>query len=188
MPQSLRGRFLVATDQLRDPHFYKTVVLIIEHGSDGAMGLVVNRPSTITVANALSQHFDLTECDDMVHFGGPVDPASLFVLHSADDLACCESSVAPGIYAGCNAEVFEEVVERIQQHTPGLDFRIFCGCAGWAPGQLEGEIARGDWFTLPAWADATFHEDPYEIWDRCLAKVHQANRILPHTVQNPEWN
>lgn len=188
MSHSLRGQFLIAARQLNDPNFFKTVVLIIEHDSDGAMGLVVNRPSTITVSNALSHHFDLSESAEMVHVGGPVDPAALFILHNSDELECCEQAIAPGVFAGSSSEIFEDVVRGVQNDHPGLTFRVFCGCAGWGPGQLEAEIARGDWLTLPAWSDATFHEDPYEVWDLCLAQVFRANRILPHTVQNPEWN
>lgn len=188
MSQSLRGQFLVAARQLNDPNFFKTVVLMIEHGSDGAMGLVVNRPSTISVSNALCHHFDIADDGEMVYVGGPVDPAALFVLHNAEELECCEKAVVPGVFAGSSSEVFEEVVQGIQDQRPGLEFRVFCGCAGWGPGQLEGEIARGDWLTVPASADATFNADPYEVWDLCLANIFRANRILPHTVQNPEWN
>ena len=86
MPKSLRGQYLISGKWLRDPNFYKTVVLMVEHNAQGAMGLVVNRPSSVTVAHALSEHFNLPETDDLVYVGGPVEPSALFVLHNCEEL------------------------------------------------------------------------------------------------------
>lgn len=187
MNRSYRGHFLVAGKHLRDSNFYKTVVLMVEHGPDGAMGLVTNRPSSVTVAHALSGHFNLPETDDVVFVGGPVEPSALFILHNGADLDETESPVMPGVFLGSSAEIFEEVVRAA---TTGGDvkFRIFSGCAGWAPGQLESEIARGDWYVLPASAELLCHEDPYDLYDLMLQRVYVANRLLPHMVKNPEWN
>ncbi|MEZ6064414.1 MAG: YqgE/AlgH family protein [Planctomycetaceae bacterium] len=95
---SLKGCFLVAGCRLRDPNFFKTAVLIIEHGVEGAMGLVVNRPSSISVSNALSGTIDLPEHGELVHVGGPVEPNALFILHSAGELDSAEQPVLPGLY------------------------------------------------------------------------------------------
>ena len=188
MCQSLRGQYLIAGKRLRDQNFYKTVVLIVEHGDEGAMGLVVNRPSSVTVAHALSQHFQLPETDDLVYVGGPVDPSALYILHNASHLDQNEPSLIPGLFVGSSAEVFEAIVRTSADGDPDIQFRIFSGCAGWAPGQLEGELARGDWYHHPATPEMLFANDPYEVWDRMLMKVYESNRILPHTPVNPEWN
>ena len=71
----IKGQFLIAGKQMRDPNFYRSVVLMVEHGESGAMGLVVNRPSNVSGARALSEHFDLPESDQLVYVGGPVEPA-----------------------------------------------------------------------------------------------------------------
>ena len=185
----LKGQFLVAARQLNDPNFYKTVVLIVEHSDEGAMGLVVNRPSSLNVATALSHEFDVGQSDDLVYVGGPVDQSALFMLHSGEDLDCCDRIVAPGIMTVADHDTFSSVIRSAHDgERPDLAYRIFHGCAGWAPEQLEGEVERGDWLTVPACPDATFFEDPYQVWDVSIARIFRANRLVPQLVQNPEWN
>lgn len=188
MSDSLKGQFLVATKGLGDQTFYKTVVLIVEHGSNGAMGLVVNRPSSVMVAHALSEHFQLPDIDDLVFVGGPVEPGALFVLHNWREFDDDDSTVVPEIYVGSNPDIFEQIIHLAADGQAGLQFRIFSGCAGWAPDQLEGELGRGDWFQIPATSALILNDDPYEIWDLALRKVYEANRILPHTTPDPELN
>jgi putative transcriptional regulator len=189
MAKSLRGQCLVAAKHLRDPNFYKTVVLLIEHGQHGAMGLVINRPSTILVCHALAGHFtNLPEFGDLVYVGGPVEPSALLILHNASDLSGGDKPVANGIYIGNSEHAFEEVVQRASRQDTELAFRVFSGCAGWAPGQLEGEVARGDWYASPATRDVVYHEDPYEIYETMLHRVAQAHRVVPDECPNPNWN
>lgn len=188
MADSLRGHFLIAGPRLRDPNFFKTAVLIIEHNEEGAMGLVVNRPSSVSVANALAGHFNLPQTDDFVFVGGPVEPNALFILHNAAEFSAGEMPIAPGVFVGTDSDVFAEVIERGLSEEGDPPFRVFCGCAGWGPGQLEGELGRGDWFTLPADVELMFGRDPYSVWDELLERVHATHRILPHECSNPEWN
>lgn len=188
MSNSLRGHFLIANKQLKDSNFYRTVVLIVEHNADGAMGLVVNRPSSVKVAHALSEHFELPDDEQVVYLGGPVEPGALFILHNAPEFDEQEEPVVPGLYLASSAEVFESVVQAASANQVGLSYHVFCGCAGWGPGQLESELSRGDWYSNPADACSLFQADPYELWDLQIAKVHEANRILPKSPSNPEWN
>ena len=188
MPDAYRGKCLIAGKRLRDLNFFKTVVLVVEHGSEGAMGLVVNRPSSVSVAHALSEHFNLPETNDLVYLGGPVEPSNLFILHNAADVDENEEPVVPGLYAGSSPEIFETIVRSAAANDHTLQFRIFSGCAGWAPGQLEGEIARGDWYVHPAVAGLVFHENPYEVWDETLRMFHESNRTLPQPPEDPQWN
>ncbi len=183
-----RGQFLIASPHLRDPNFFKSVVLIAEHGDHGAMGLVVNRPSSVLVSHALSKHFELDDSSELVFVGGPVEPLALFMLHNAQDLAENERPVVPGLYMGSSGEVFEEVLRRGNSLMPGLNYRVFSGCAGWAPGQLEGEIARGDWYLRPACREMVYHDDSYAIYDELLRQVREANRLWPHKCSDPELN
>lgn len=176
---------------MRDPNFFKTAVLMIEHGSDGAMGLVVNRPSSITVANALAGQIDLPQVEDLVYVGGPVEPAALIILHGESDAAAEDPdapAVVPGLYVAGSADVFERIVSSLAEDEAQMRFRVFSGCAGWGPGQLEGELARGDWFVLPASADFVFHDDPYTVWDTLLTEVYRSKRLLEIPCEHPEWN
>ncbi|MCA9112826.1 MAG: YqgE/AlgH family protein, partial [Planctomycetaceae bacterium] len=112
MVDSLRGHFLIAGPRLRDTNFFKSVVLIFEHNDEGAMGVVINRPSSICVAHALGAHFKLPQTDDVVYVGGPVEPNALFIVHGTDELSEGETPILPGLYIGTNADVFRDVVEQ----------------------------------------------------------------------------
>lgn len=188
MAKSLRGQVLVSAKHLRDPNFYKTVVLMVEHGTDGAMGIVINRPSSILVTHALAGHFQLPECTDLVYCGGPVEPAGLIILHDAPDVEERQLEVVEGLYLGCSAEAFEEVVRRSQGEEQSIRFRVFSGCAGWSPDQLEGELERGDWFVHPATQELVFDEDPYELYETMLGRVSESHQLLPRAEGNPAWN
>ncbi len=184
----IKCQFLVAGKQMRDPNFYRSVVLMVEHGESGSMGLVVNRPSNVSVTRALSEHFDLPDSDQLVYVGGPVEPAALFMLHSAGEFETEESDVVPGIYVGSSPDVFERVIEQVVGGSDDLEFRVFAGCAGWGPGQLEGELEHGDWHILPAVAPEILPGDPYTLWDELVERIHETNRTIPPTPGNPEWN
>lgn len=188
MAESLRGHFLASARNLRDPNFFKTVVLMVEHDENGAMGLVVNRPSGVTVAGALAGHFELPETEDLVYVGGPVEENALFILHNAEDLDTTETPLVPGLYVGNNAEVFERVVRRVADGDADVRFRVFSGCAGWAPGQLEGELARNDWFVCPAANEFVFHEEPYQVWNLLLEEYRRLNPITRGAAGDPDLN
>ena len=188
MSNSLRGHCLVATKSLRDANFHKTVVLLLEHGDQGATGLIVNRPSSIKVAHALAGHFNLPEMDDVVFVGGPVEPSALLMLHNADMFQDTESSPVPGLYIGGSAESFEQVLTNCGAGTDQPHFRIFSGYSGWSPGQLEDEIEHGDWLVHPGCCDLLFRTDPYEVYDMVLQKIFEAKRLLPYDVKNAQWN
>lgn len=188
MPKSLTGNFLISAKHLRDPNFYRSVVLMVEHNQSGAMGLVINRPSEVTVSRALQGHFELPDTGDVVFSGGPVEKAALFILHNSEEFDGDEPSVVPGLYVGNSAHVFEDIVLSVNAGHEALKFRIFAGCAGWAPEQLEGEISRGDWLTVPATTEMIFHDDPYEIWELLCRQVAQQTGYLPSIPSDPELN
>lgn len=188
MDESIQGKVLVAASELRDPNFFRSVVLIVEHGEDGTMGLVINRPSSILLENALAGHFDCDLPDDFVLFGGPVEPSSLFILHSPMEDSLETPAILPGICVGNSPEAFESVIRNLAAGDSELSYRIFIGCAGWAPGQLEEEISRGDWLVHDAAADLVFNADVYQIWDIAMKRIHEAQRILPYMPDHPEWN
>ena len=188
MPASFRGQFLIAARRLRDPNFFKTVVLMVEHGPQGAMGLVLNRPSPVTVAQALAGHFDLPANDNLVYVGGPVEPSALFILHNSAEVDASERPVVPGLFCGSSGAVFEHVVTSHAAGSTSISYRVICGCAGWAPGQLEGEISRGDWLLSPATLERSFCEDPYTLWENLLKELANQKPLAPRANDHPEWN
>ena len=161
---------------------------MLDHNQQGAMGLVINRPTAMTVGQALSNHGTVDRADDPVFVGGPVEPNSLFILHNSVSLGKNDSEVAPGIFLTGTEASFDAVVRRGSDETPNVLYRLISGYAGWGANQLEGEIARGDWLILPGDGSLVLEEDPYGLWDVCMRRFHRANRLLPHDVRNPEWN
>ncbi|MBB02532.1 MAG: YqgE/AlgH family protein [Rubinisphaera brasiliensis] len=189
MYDSLRGQFLLATRQLRDTNFFRAVVLLLEHNEEGAMGLIINRPSSVNVSHALAGHFDVPCSSDVIYVGGPVEPSALSMLHGNPSWGDRELSVIPDVYVGSSAEAFEAMVlNGGSESDVDANYRIFSGYAGWGEGQLEGEIARGDWFTLEATAPFVFHQRPYDVWDQLLREFHKQHRILPIPADRAEWN
>ena len=170
---------MLAGRELRDPNFFQSAVLIVEHGPGGAMGVIVNRPSEVSLSQALSKHFDLDDQGELVYIGGPVEQNSLFILHNADDLDPSESAVVEGVCIGSSAEVFEEIVQRAVDGDSEIRYRVYFGCAGWAPGQLEGELARSDWRICDGSAEFVFRDNPYEIWELLMADWNRRNPPVP---------
>lgn len=188
MTVSLQGSFLIAANQLRDPNFYRTVVLMLEHSSESAMGLIVNRPCGSTIGEALAQHSPANNVDAPVFCGGPVEQNALFMLHNCVTLGKHDQEIAPGLFLAGSESSFKEVV--LNKALPGkeIQFRLVSGYAGWGAGQLEGEIARGDWKILPKVDGLILEEDPYGIWEVCMRRLNRLTGLLPQDVKNPEWN
>ncbi len=188
MSESLRGHFLIAARKLLDENFYRSVVLIVDHNEEGAMGLIVNRPSTVHVANALSEHFPLADCEELLYLGGPVHESALFILHNQSGLDLEEKPVIPGLFVGSSADAFETAVRTAAAGDPHMKYRIFCGCSGWGAGQLEAEMERGDWFHVPAQTDLVFADTSDSVWDQVRRQVHRSPDLLPDLPGEPEWN
>jgi putative transcriptional regulator len=140
------------------------------------------------VAQALKNHFELPDSGEMVYVGGPVERNALFILHNADDLDGSETPVLEGLFVGSSPDTFESVVKRSAEGDEELKFRVYFGCAGWAPDQLEGELARNDWLVFPATVDYIFHPDPYAVWNLVVGEYNRANPLLPGMTGNPELN
>jgi len=164
-PPPAKGRFLVAAREMIDPNFSESVILLLSHGDGGTMGLIVNRPTVVLPEQAIPDIAGLRDYSGPLFLGGPVQlNAVTFLIRGAPELDGGER-VLPGVQYAADAGLLEELTtEPIDAAT----LRVFVGYAGWAPGQLEGEIARGGWHVLPADADTVFAEDPSAVWERLL--------------------
>lgn len=191
---TLRGKFLIAGRNLRDPNFFKSVVLILEHNESGTLGLVVNRPTTVNVAEALHapSKSELVS-DQFIFVGGPVSPTALFILHNSRQLDPDAASVVPGVFLGSQKQVFEEVIAHVAAGKDAgkpkkLAFRVLCGCAGWGPGQLDGELARADWLIHPATESDVFLQEPHAMWDTLYQLALRSESIVPPLPGDPALN
>jgi putative transcriptional regulator len=179
---SLRGQLLVAGPGLDDPNFRRSVVLVGEHGDDGAMGVVLNRPTSVTVGEAVPPLAELVEDGDVVHLGGPVQPRAVVVLADfvdtadADDLVVESVGFLPG------------EIEDAAGVGPVRALRVFAGYAGWSPGQLEEELEEGSWLVLPARASDVFGDEPERLWSDVLRRQGGALAVLALLPDDPRVN
>jgi putative transcriptional regulator len=160
-----KGKFLIARPHAGGPVFHESVVLLLEYGSDGAMGLIINRPTEIALAQLFPDVETLQGRSDRTFFGGPVEPHRVMLLFRSSDPPPESRRVARGIHVAGSFEVLRTVVESAD---PESRYRVYVGYAGWAMGQLEGEVARGDWLIAPSDASAVFEMDPEKVWQEFI--------------------
>ena len=172
---SVRGKLLIASPGLTD-FFRRTVVLVLEHSEEGAVGLVLNRPSETQVDEAVPDLADLAEPEDVVHLGGPVGPDSVIVLGRFED---------PDEAASI---VFDDLgVVDPELTAAGLRAsRVYAGHAGWAPGQLDGELEQDAWIVEPAHPDDPF--DDGDLWSRVLDRKGGGYSLLARMPEDPSLN
>ncbi len=175
MDESLKGQLLIAAPQLVD-YFRRTVVLVVEHTDEGAMGLVLNRPTETEVAAAVPDLAELTGRDDVVHAGGPVQPDAVVALGDFEELAEAGTPVA-GTLGLLDPGRPDPVLRRL---------RVYAGYAGWAPGQLDGEIEEGAWIAEPAAPDDPFARE--DLWSAVLQRKGGAFSLIASMPIDPTLN
>lgn len=151
--------------QLGDPNFYRSVILMIEHGETGSMGLVVNRGAPLTLGElARGQNLGISKAREgqPVFVGGPVEPQRGFVLHDATELTE-KHPVMPGLFLSVTLDALGPLLEN-----PSPRLRFCLGYAGWGPKQLESEIAAGSWLFAEATAEAVLGLEPGKLWETTL--------------------
>lgn len=179
--ESLRGRLLISSGGLYDPNFRHTVVLIGEHNDEGALGVVLNRALDVTVAEALPALSALVPRGTPLYQGGPVQPTSPVLLA---ELARPE--LADLLIFGSIGFLVGEVPADAE---PGiLRARLFAGYSGWAPGQLEAEMAADSWIVEPAREEDVFTDAPELLWSRVLQRKGPAYRRLSRMPYDPSMN
>jgi putative transcriptional regulator len=179
---SLKGRLLVATPALFDPNFRRTVVLVGEHGDEGAMGLVLNRPSDVTVGEAVPPLADVAGGDSIVHVGGPVQPEAVLVLAEFDDPEAAATIVVGDVgFASSEGELGE--VAGVTRRA-----RVFAGYSGWGPGQLEAELEEESWLVEPAEGVDLFPEAGDDLFGAVLRRKGGTYRVLALMPEDPSTN
>jgi putative transcriptional regulator len=170
-----KGVLLVASPSLSDPNFHQTVLLIIEHGRGGTVGLILNRPTNVLLSEALPDFTVLKRTSHRLFAGGPVGQTQLVLLFRLTQLLPDTRQIIAGVYVGT-----PRVLERIMtQPKPTETFRAFAGFAGWAPGQLEHEMREGAWGILPSDAFSIFDKDPVTLWPDSISRL-QAPKTISH--------
>ncbi|MDH4152798.1 MAG: YqgE/AlgH family protein [Nitrospira sp.] len=168
-----KGVLLVASPSLNDPNFTQTVLLIVEHGRGGTVGLILNRPTDVLLAEVLQDLPLLKQTSHRLFGGGPVERTQLVLLFRLSQLWPDARHIVNGIYLGT-----PRVLERIMANPkPNEAFRGFAGFAGWAPGQLEYEMRQGSWGVLSFNSFDIFSKDPETLWPDSIS-ILQAPRTI----------
>jgi putative transcriptional regulator len=178
-PEPAVGELLIASAAIQDPRFYHSVILIVRHDQAGAFGIAINkplgeRPLAALLTDSSGKDKDGGGADKgaavqgtiQVFLGGPVQPQFGFVVHSANYRRAETLAVADGLAMTATKEVLRD----IGQHHGPAKYLFALGYSGWGAGQLEGEIARHDWFTEPATPDLVFDADRDAVWEKALAR------------------
>ncbi len=179
---SLKGKLLVSTPVLYDPNFRRTVILVGEHSDEGAMGLVLNRPSETTVGSAVPDLAPVAGYDAPVFIGGPVQTDAVIVLAEFDDASASAGLVVGDIgfaRADGNLEVLGESTRRA---------RVFAGYSGWGPGQLEAELDETSWLVEPAEGVDLLPEPGEDLFGDVLRRKGGGYRLLATMPEDPRQN
>jgi putative transcriptional regulator len=162
-----RGMFVVASRRLVDPNFSESVVLLIEYDAKGALGLIVNRPTTVQLTDLLPGIEEFKERADIVYVGGPVSKNRILVLMRSVQQPTDAGRVFADTYVSSSMETLKQAVS---MSLDGGTFHTFVGYAGWGPGQLDDEVSRGDWHVTPGEEAIVFDRASEEIWPELIEK------------------
>jgi putative transcriptional regulator len=183
METSLKGNLLIASPKLRDPNFFRSVILLIQHDENGSLGLILNHPLKVSVQDAWKQ-LSQSPCElgGTLHRGGPCEGV-LMALHT--DIEASDIQVIDGVYFSRAKDAIEQVVS----HAGSA--RLFVGYAGWSPGQLEAEISDGAWLLAPATTEQIFQSEhgSWEVLMRALSRESLGQWLNPESLpEDPSVN
>jgi putative transcriptional regulator len=166
----IAGQLLVATPEMRDPRFVETVIYMVKHNAEGAFGLVINRPLAKGSIEDLLKGFGVesqgAKGEIVVHYGGPVNTAQGFVLHSDDVLVDNSTKIKDGVAVTSDPKLMQ-AISRGKGPRQSL---FMLGYAGWAPGQLEAELKINSWYVVPGDRALIFGKEADKKWRQAMDK------------------
>lgn len=177
---SLAGRILVARPDMTDPRFHATLMLLLEHGSEGALAVVINRPSEIQLVEEFPDWEELGSNPRVVFSGGPVDTDALIALGRP------KQDLGPLVLGAHPVDLDEQPA--LVQAGGVSEVRIFSGYAGWSPGQLEGELADNAWWVVDATLDDLFTHNPEGLWAEVMSRQGGELAWFAHFPVDPSLN
>jgi putative transcriptional regulator len=168
--RSLAGQLLIAAPGMMDPRFRQTVIIMLRHDETGALGIVINRPVAerplAALLAAAGQDTDGIEGRIPIYYGGPVQPEIGIMVHSAEYRAAGTLQVTAALASTGTVDALRD----LGQGKGPKRYLFALGYAGWGPGQLDGELARGDWFTAPSDAGIVFDAARDGLWDQAMGR------------------
>jgi len=176
---SLKGHFLLASHTLKDGNFVQSVILMIRHDLEGALGLIINSPIGVSVSDAIGETIESAQnVDEPLYRGGPCQ-GPLMVLHGSASVSADE--VLPGIYVSAEKDPIDTLMQ--QKAWP---IRYVVNFSAWAADQLEREMAEGSWLVLPASPQDVFSDD-LELWRGLMTRANLLRFVKPAQIPDHGW-
>jgi putative transcriptional regulator len=163
-----KGKLLVASRQIKSSLFAESVVFLVDYNLSGAMGLIINKRTGIKLSSILPEIDGLRRTADTVYVGGPVSGNKITMLIRSKDKPEESKQILEDIYFGFSKVVLQQMVD---DNTDGDNFHLFAGYSGWAAGQLERELSRGDWHVMAADAEFIFDKEPSDVWYELIRRT-----------------
>jgi len=177
------GKLLVAEPFMEDPFFKGAVVFLCECKQEGAFGLILNKPTEMKVHEVVD---DFPVVDNLIYYGGPVQPNTLHYLHRRGDLLPDSTEVADGIFWGGD---FEKLIFLLDTKQISADeIRFFFGYSGWNEDQLTREIKENSWFISEGSTDYLFDAEPQQLWRTVLRNMGDRFKVIANFPENPSYN
>lgn len=176
------GQLLIAEPFLADPNFSRAVILLCEHGEEGSVGFVINRPTQLSLGDLLPELYTPTLG---VNQGGPVQLDTLHMLHRTPKLFG-GNKIGNGVYWGGSYEALQEAV--LSNSYEPVDLRLFVGYSGWSPGQLEKEVQEGSWLITDISQDILFETESKDMWKNAVKLLGREYTYLANMPLNPQMN
>jgi putative transcriptional regulator len=181
MDPSLRGKLLVASPALTDPNFERTVVLLTEHNDEGAMGIVLNRPSDTSVGSVVSELDEIAR-GEPVYVGGPVQPEALVLVAEFTDLEAAAWIVVADVGLASADVDLADLSDAVRRG------RVYAGYSGWGAGQLEAEMEAESWIVEPPLPAELFPDDPATLWSDVLKRKGGQYSLIARMPADPSLN
>ena len=178
-----QGRLLISEPFIFDPHFKRTVILLVEHNANGSVGFILNRPINIKVNEIVE---DFPTFDAEVFLGGPVNQNNLFFFHTMGEAIEGSSEIIPGLFLGGNFSQVKELIitGKMQPH----DIRFFAGYSGWEKNQLKKELKEKSWIVTKATLEQALYGRTKEFWHETLKKMGSKFAIMSNFPEDPTMN
>lgn len=177
------GRILVSEPFLLDSYFKRSVILLGEHGNEGTVGFILNKPTDLKLNDALE---DFPPFDVPLYFGGPVQTDTIHFLHTMGNKIPGSKEILKGIFWGGDLEVLKVLIDTNQVATN--DIRFFAGYSGWEPHQLEDELKGHTWIVSNCKQEIAFTENPEDLWGHVLRAMGSQYAILANFPEDPSLN
>lgn len=177
------GKLLIASANLLESNFKRTVLMMCEHNEEGSLGFILNRPMEFQVREAVT---GFEEVGELLHMGGPVQSDTVHFLHLRGDLLDGSEEILPGLFWGGDREELSYLLNTGVMKPS--EIRFFLGYAGWSAGQLESEFEEGSWYMADATADMVFSGEYERMWSRTVRSKGGEYQLIANSPELPGLN